>query len=283
MNAPIEDPTPAVEDVPVATAIEPVPTDPPVATAPIEPEPSVDEPPDPESLKAEIEELRQKRDKAEQDAIHWRKQKAESRADFFRDRERGAPPPATPTGPPAGLGAAPQSEDFDDYNQYVEAVTDYKVKAARLEWERDQRDQATKGVQAERQASLKEKLQKGFEKYEDFEEVALDRSAIHITPLIADILADCEHPEDVAYYLAKNRVEGVKISRMTPIKAVRAIANLERDLATQTPTVKPKTTVPGAPKPIKPVGSGEKVSKRLEDMSQREYNDEMERRGARRF
>lgn len=250
-------------------------------TAPLPDE--VDETPDPSRLKAEIEELRLKREKAEQDALYWRQQKVDARADYFRGREKGEDTPVAPAIQPQGIGPPPRETDFDDYGKFVDALTDYKVQKAKAEWNADLLNKERQAQEYERQMTLREKLQRGFEKYDDFEEVTFDRSATHITPMIANILADCDYPEDVAYYLAKNRIEGVKISRMTPIQATRAIANLERELASQEPVKKEKPTIPSAPPPIKPLGSKDKLQKDPTTMTQKEYNAWRESQGARRF
>ena len=133
---------------------------------------------------------------------------------------------------------------------------------------------------------LRGKLQEGYQKYEDFEEVAFDRSATHITPMIVDILTDLDHPADVAYYLSKNRVEGVAISRMTPFQAARALARIEIKVAEQPPPPKPPSRKqPGAPPPIAPIAGGGAGTQyeNPEKMSQKEYNAWREKQGARKF
>lgn len=246
-----------------------------------------DEPPDPDKLKTEIEELAEKRRKAEEDAIYWRKQKAEARADYFRDRDRGGVQQPPPQEPLPGVAPEPKPSDFEDYDKYVIALTDHRVKVARAEWERDaQRRQEQQSAQ-ERGQALQAKLQEGFQKYADFEEVAFDRTATHITPMIVDILSDCDHPADVAYYLAKNRVEGVAISRMTPIKAAREIAKLEVKLAGQAnspPPAPPVRKVTAAPPPINPVvGGSAGITKDPNKMSQKEFEQWRASQGARKF
>ena len=115
------------------------------------------------------------------------------------------------------------------------------------------------------------KLQRGFEKYEDFEDVALAET-VPITPLVKDCLANCENPEDVAYYLGKNRAAAIKLSHMTPLAAAREIARIEFEIANKTPSATPTKTTK-APKPIKPVGSAGKVEKDPEDMDQKEFEE----------
>lgn len=266
----------------IPTGEEPTPSVVPTGEPPAEP--PIDQTPDPEKLRVEIEELEQKRKKAEEDALYWRRQKVEARADYFKS-EKAEPKSVQPEGV-ASLGSEPSLSQFEDYEAYSKALVDYNVKKAKIEWDQDQirKQQETKAQ--ERSDTLQAKLMEGYEKYSDFEEVAYDRSATHITPMIVDILADCDHPADIAYYLAKHRVEGVAISRMTPVRAAREIAKLEMKLASgspQPPHSKPKTT--GAPPPISPLGgagagTGEKDP---EKMTQKEWNEKRRADGARPF
>jgi len=240
----------------------------------------IDATPDASSLQAEIEDLKRQRDKAKEDAIKWRKEKASARAEFFRDRERS---PETQD-PAAKPGKEPQASDFENYDDYVRAVSDARVKAAKEEWERESRQRQLEESNKQKMQDLHAKLQEGFTKYDDFEEIVFDRSAGHITPMIVDILADCDNPADVAYHLAKNRIEGVAISRMTPTQAARAIARLESQLASTPASPKPlspKTT--NAPPPIKPLGGAGGSSLTTKDpdkMTLKEFNEWRRQQGA---
>lgn len=270
LNAPEEE----IPENPPAEEVETPGVEATEAEAPAE---EVDETPDPSTLNTEIEELKKLRQKAEEDAIYWRKQKAEARAEYFRGRQEEPEQKS----PPAQVGPEPRVEDFDDYNKYVAALTDHKVKAARTQWEQDWQKREQQQSQQQRASQLQQKLQEGYQRYPDFEEVTFDPTATHITPMVVDILAECDHPADIAYHLAKNRVEGVAISRMTPVQAARAISKIEATLAAGPPPAK-KTTK--APPPITPSGPGPTApTKDPEKMSQKEYAAWRESQGARRY
>jgi hypothetical protein len=248
----------------------------------------VDESPDPAALQAKIDQLKEVQKKAEEDAKYWRQQKAEARAEYFRDRDRGAtPPPAPPPADIPGMAPEPKAADFTDYDEYVKGLTDWRVKQARAQWEMESARKAQQEALQHRQEDLKTKLQEGYQLYPDFEQVAFDHTASHITPMVVDILADCDHPADVAYYLAKNRVEGMAISRMPPLQAARAIAKLEdKIVATRLGTPAPPTSnkpTTKAPPPIRPVGSTATVSKDPEKMTLKEFEQWSLSRGGRRF
>ncbi len=235
-----------------------------------------------QEVEGEIKRLEEVRNKAKADARYWRQQKAEARADYFKSRKEPEKSPE-PT-PDLGIGAPPRSEDFEDYNKYVDAKVSYEVNKAKTTWDRDQARKNVEAAQQDKMAKLHEKISLGFEKYSDFGEVVIEDATAPITAAVGEALAELENPADVAYYLAKNRAEGIKISRMTPIQIAVALAKIDKEVAlkaVESPT-KPKT-ISNAPPPIKPVGASHTVEKDPEKMSQREYEEWALKRGMRRF
>jgi len=253
-----------------------------VATIVVQPEGQIDQPPDPATLQAEIERLQKVREKAETDAQYWRKQKVEARGDYFKGREQ-PPPPVKPT-EDLGIGKEPKQEEFDDYQKYLDAKIGYEVNKAKVTWDREL---ITKQADKERQTKIdvmNEKIQTlGYQEFTDFEDIALSQT-VPITPLVRDILAECEHPHRVAYYLGKNKAEAIQIARMNPIQASRAIAKIEADIArVGLPISDQPLKIPSAPPPIKPLGASHTIEKDLNKMSQKEFEEEMVRRTGRRF
>jgi len=78
-------------------------------------------------------------------------------------------------------------------------------------------------------------------------------------------------------------VEGVAISRMTPVKAARAIAQLEAKLAAN-PAPPPKKTT-NAPPPIKPLGTSATagISKDPDKMTVKEFEAWRLSQGAKKY
>uniref|UniRef100_A0A6M3LH84 Uncharacterized protein n=1 Tax=viral metagenome TaxID=1070528 RepID=A0A6M3LH84_9ZZZZ len=264
--------------LPVEEIISSVPPASPVATGELAKE-HVDQPPDPAPLKAEIERLERVRKEAEEKAVYWRKQKVEARADYFKGR--GDEPPKPPA-EDLGIGKEPHQDEYEDYQKYLDAKVSFEINKAKITWDKDQARKNQEESHQQRMDMLRSKIDEGFKKYVDFEEVALSQT-VPITPLVMEILADTEKPEDVAYWLGKNRAEAIQISRMTPTQAARAIAKIEIEVSKPggVPPSLPKIT--GAPPPINPLGSSHTVEKALEKMTQREFETEMERRTGRRF
>ena len=273
---------------------QPVPqeaTDQPVATGP-DPAAPVDAAPDPASLDPEVKRLNEVREKARKDAEYWRREKAQARADYFKSRQENVPYTPPPAVSQPGEPKAPSQEDFDDYkkyqdahSKYVQDLVDYRTTQKIRSWEADLTQRSAQVQYQQKMTGLQERINSGFEKYPDFEEVALAET-VPISNLVMDVLSECESPEDVAYYLGKNRAEAIQISRMTPIAAARAISRIEMTLKQNPfPTTpgNPLRRVTNAPPPPKPLGSTNSVGKDLEKMSQREFESEMEKRTGKRF
>ena len=274
-------------EAPPVEAIEQPPAEeaPPAEEKPAEDAPpQPDDAPDPAALQADIEKLKKQREKAEADAKYWRQEKARRRAEYFRDRQP-EPQPAQATPPAAEAPPQPQQDDFDDYNDFVRAEAQWqadRAAEARIRaWEKEQTDRAQNQAYQHKMESLQEKINAGYERFDDFEEVALDQT-VPITAVVMDVLSECEDPAGVAYHLGKNRAEAVQISRMTPIAAARAIAKIESELAAQT-AAPPKKTVSSAPPPVRPVSGGGSTSptKDPDKMTQAEFEAMRNEQGAR--
>lgn len=225
-----------------------------------EPPKTVDEPPTVgDETKKRIQALTRKFRDAERRAIA-----AEAEARTLREVHKPAPEEPAPTGPPK-----PREEDFENYAEYTEALTDWKVDQREAKWKAEQ--EAAKGPPApsERDIRFNEAISTASEKYEDFEDVAF-APTVPITERMVEIMKDCEHPVDVAYYLGKHLQECVAISHMTPTAAAIAIGKIDVAMKEKPPSPTPKK-VSGAPAPIKPVGSGEIVMKDPTKMSMAEY------------
>ena len=256
--------------------------EPPVATAPETP---IDEPPSAETLEADIEQLKKDKIEANEKAeaaknreAYWKRQREGQRKAF----EQGAPP-AQPTPAAAETNEKPKQDDFDDYNDYTEALTDWKVDQKKVEWDKEEKAKTENATYQEKMIKLEKGIDEGFDKYPDFAEVALAKT-VPITPLIKDILAETDNPADVAYYLGKNQSEAIRIGRLTPIAAAREIAKIEAEItvAPTAPAGTPKK-ITDAPPPIKPVGSANVIGKDPENMTQKEYEKWREDNGAKRF
>lgn len=192
-----------------------------------------------------------------------------------------------PIVPPEPLdeSTAPKVEDFTTIEDFNKAYDNWSIDQRVAEGIR----KATAGAvsqdaQAARAEFVRDTFSDGSTAYPDFQEVVGD-ATLPITVEMIDAInteldSEVVNPEDMFYYLGKNRAEAAAMSRMAKPQLARAIAKIEARLelakgaATKSTPKKeaaPKKTVTSASAPIKPTDSTVIVHKDPEKMSQAEY------------
>lgn len=167
--------------------------------------------------------------------------------------------------PQVDTSTAPKREDFDDYEQYIEARAEYSaVQAAekRLSAAEKARAEAESKAQESEQArafqqARDDTVDRGCEVYDDFEDVT-GSDDLHITPVMADALLSSERGHDVWYHLGKNPEKAEKIAAMHPVQQIYELGRIEANLAGG-------KTASGAPPPTKPVSARGSSSNTLSD------------------
>lgn len=188
------------------------------------------------------------------------------------------PEPVTPT--PAAPAGEPRIDDFDSYDAYVAALTDWKVN---MRFKARDEAEATAKAKAAADAAVQafqQKADAARAKYEDFDDVVGD--APPITAVMRDALLESEHGADVMYHLGQNPAEITRISQLSPVAQVRELTRLEAKLAPPpAPEAKPKA-ITKAPEPIRPVGTSAAPNPTFKaDMSFDEYRRWRESGGGR--
>jgi hypothetical protein len=157
----------------------------------------------------------------------------------------------------------PKESDFEVYSDYLEALSDWKVdvKLRQREIEQETRAQreSQKSAQEREAARQQELIEKGEEKYDDFEEVIkADRNeysrAAYLAMLESDISAE------LLYHLASNPEEGKRIAALPAFAQAKEIGKLEDKLL-----AKPQKQISKAPAPINPIGTGKASGNALSD------------------
>lgn len=152
-------------------------------------------------------------------------------------------------------------DDFENYDEYLEAVENHAEKKP-TEKAPVKNDDGFQEVLD----SIEVKFDDSRDKYEDFDELVKKQPADggpHITLSMVEAMEAVDNSGEVAYTLAKDVDDSIRISKLSPIKQVLAIQKLSDKIAKteqkQTP-VKPTTK---APEPINPLGGGEVDQKSL--------------------
>ena len=175
---------------------------------------------------------------------------------------------------------APKPEQFQSYEQYLEAKAEWKAEQKVAEVFRKQQETTQRQTaEAERRQisqAWEQRVEAAADAYDDFEEVALAPD-LPVSGVMAEAIQRAEKGADVLYYLGKNREVAAQIARLDPLSAAIRIGEIAATLARPAPK---KAT--NAPPPISPVGARASVSKDPDKMSTDEWlkwrNDQIKAR-----
>lgn len=151
----------------------------------------------------------------------------------------------------------PRSDQFETYDDFIEAVADWKAetKIRQVRVEQQQVSQAQ---------TLTNWHQKAREKYADWGEKFTN--SVNISPVMGEVLLDSPNGIDLGYFLANNPAEATRIFQLPPARQAYELGKLENRMMQP----KQKTTT-NAPTPTSPVGGKEIPSKSPENMTYEEY------------
>jgi len=154
--------------------------------------------------------------------------------------------------------AAPKLSDFNTVEEFLEVWDKYKETKRSSTAKESVPDQGDSRYMEAVKAARDDMFAVGSEKYEDFEDL-VSSDDVKITVPMRDAIFDIDDLEtqaEVAYYLAQNPKESIRISRLSPVRQAKEVDRLEQKL-TAKPT--PVKRASAAPAPIEPVG-GAKTS-----------------------
>ena len=166
------------------------------------------------------------------------------------ERRIAEQPQKKPIQQPAG---APKIEDFQDFDAYI---------AAKAEWVADQRigkvlserEQAARQYQAqEHEASLAQnwskRLESALKEIPDLHDVLETAVDIPMPPAMREAIVESDVGPQVAYYLAQNPEEAMRIAGLSGLAVARAIGRIEAKLESS----KAQPPKSNAPPPVQPV------------------------------
>lgn len=213
------------------------------------------------------------------------KYEAQARAKMLEERlaaleQRVAPQPQTPA---PSSDKAPTIDQFDSFDDYVAAKAEYiaskKIEQALSEREQRQQQQYQQTQQEQLQADWNKRIVEATVEMPDFEDV-IAASDVPMTPAMRDAIFESDVGPKLAYYLASNPDEAIKIANMSPIGAIRALGRIEERLA-----LSPVKKITSAPPPVASVAGTASVTKNPDKMTPEEWlrwrNDQIKKRNAR--
>lgn len=199
------------------------------------------------------------------DKLTKRNYELESRlAELEKTAREAQPKPESTAG-----AEKPRPENFNTYEDYLEALTD---------WKADQREAQREAVRQkeEQEAILKENLtaySKGVsearERYEDFDDV-VDRDDIMIPQAAQMAIIESPNGADVAYYLGQHPEVAEELQTLSPFGAVMEIGRISQLLANGGHAA--PAPVSKAPAPIRTVsGNSAKSTVPVDEMPYEDY------------
>lgn len=227
-----------------------------------------------------IDELTRKGREAERERDYWR-----TRAETA-EKKPEAEAKETPK---------PKVEDFTDYGDFVEALTDWKADRRAEAIREDVRNERAAERGAETAKSTFEKSAVDARKaLPDYDEVMAGAKSVRISDGVAAALRESDRQAELAYQLVKDPSIADRLSSLSPAKAAMEIARMEAALepvsaepdpeekqaevpAKPVPPVR-KTT--SAPAPIKPLGKGASTQTDLSKLGMDDYVKRRAEQGA---
>lgn len=177
----------------------------------------------------------------------------------------------------------PDPKDFKTYDEYTEALTDWKVDEKLRKAEEKRQTEAKKSDFKKAQETKVQRYEKGIEAaqeiYEDFDDVIEDYDG-PLTIGMQQALLDSDMGPQVAYYIAQNPKVGEKMAKMTLVQINKEVAKIEARLEAKQgdKAADDDKKTSKSPPPIDPVKGSSKSKKSVEDMDYEEYLKERQKR-----
>jgi len=193
------------------------------------------EAPKAKGVQKRLDELTRLRYDAERDRDHWR--------EMAMQRQPEPPAPEIPKGKPT-------VDQFASYEEFTEAVADYKVTQILTQREEEtQRQRAQYEAMTQREAF--DARTRAFEaEAPDFRAVAYNPS-LPVSDAMAQAIQSSDMGPALLYHLGKSPELAAQIAAMSPYQAAMRLGRLEAQLSA--PQAKRNS---GAPPPIDPLGGG---------------------------
>ena len=212
------------------------------------------------SARERINELTKRAHEAEREAQRWREAAERKTAD---------------------PSEKPNPDKFGSYDEYVEALADWKAdqRVAESFKRRDaERSQAAEARAAEAKAQAWAERQSEFREATPDYDAVVGKSAVQIAPHVVDTLLDSDSGPELAYHLAKHPETVKRINSLSPLAAAREIGRIEATLSNPAATqFKPASK---APAPITPARSSAPAAVDLASANMDQYIAARRKQGA---
>jgi hypothetical protein len=193
-------------------------------------------------------------------AAEIRAMAAEQELAVLKQRQalNGAGEPKVETAKPITAEGEPQPETFDDHKSYVKALAKWEAKQLFQEERRSQEKVRLQTEQAKVAQSYDEREKAFAEKTKDYRETLESVDDIVAPPIVLQVIR--ENGPELAYELAKNREEMIRICKLPPLAAAIEMGVLKSKVHSKASSGTETKRVSSAPAPIAGVGGGGKAT-----------------------
>lgn len=169
-----------------------------------------------------------------------------------------------------GGESEPSIDQFDDYAEYVRAVSRWEARQAANAAQNEAMEARQRAAAEERKARITAEYQAkadlAREKFPDFDAVAY-RQDVPVSQVMVEAIMESDLGAELQYFWGQNPDEAARIAVLSPQAALLAIGRLEARIASQPAPSK----VTKAPDPISPVAARATAPKSLDEMTDEEY------------
>ncbi len=165
---------------------------------------------------------------------------------------------------------APSLDDFNSYDEFVDARARY---VARQEFKAQQRESieaSRSAAHGQREEVLKAefaaKVDDARSRMADFDAVAFNPN-VPVTAAMQAAILESDMSADIAYYLGKNPEAAYRMTSMSPLSVAREIGRIEQTILSTPVNIKATS----APDPIRPVNQRAPAAKNPDEMTDQEY------------
>jgi hypothetical protein len=219
---------------------------------------------------------------------------AEREAQYWKGVAQGKSQAAPALAPAVETPAKPDIKDYDDYNKYVDDLTDWKSDRAvekalakvNVKIEERSSQQTAQEQEAERGKNWQTRLSATKAVITDFDDVIAAQADSRLPDHVGDLILDSDHGPAILYKMAKDPALTEKLASMSPIQAAKEFGKMEdafeRAASSITPTPpKIAATVSKAPPAPTRIGAAPATVKPLQELSMDDYVAARKAQGAR--
>ena len=219
----------------------------------------------PRGVQKRLDEITKEKYEWKREAEYWREV---AMAGKPADKQASSAGEVTEEG--IAVSGKPKPDDYDDYNEYVDAVTDWKIQ--------DRETKAILKAQESRQQSEFQQKQESFNvaiaaskaKHADYDDIMESAKSIPCPQSMRAAIMDSQDGGEILYYLAKNPAEASRISQLSVLSQAREIGRIEHRLATPVKPPEPRR-ITNTGEPIKTVSGAGVTEKDPGKMSMEDY------------